>query len=190
MCNYLQTRLTGINLNILYMLEAVFRSESDTTQFHPVAQDSAVMIFTQPYHNYNPSQPDCAVPFIWPADPAYFPLASFDFGVGISQFTEVGNQKVTADIAWDWRENIRQSANLFLEKLASQFIPGLTWMAWAMRAWAAYNGSGLRAQLYAQEVSRTPEAQKISTRRVSAPPPLTLLPPPPVLPSPGDWLIR
>ena len=188
-CSYLQTQLSGTDRNILYMLQAVFRQESNATQFNPVAEDSALMIFTQPYHNYNPFQPDCPLPFIWPGDPSNFPLASFDFGVGISQFTEVGGQRVTADIAWDWRENVRQAVNLFLEKLQDQFTPGMTWLAWAMKTWAAYNGSGPRAAEYAQEVSQTPEGSLISTESVANLPAITLLPPPPPLPEPGEWLI-
>lgn len=188
-CKYLQTELGGTNQNISYMLEAIFQQESNATQFNPAAQDAALMIFTQPYHFYNPFQPDCTVPFLWPADPANFPLASFDFGVGISQYTEVGNQKVTADIAWDWRENVRQSVNLFLSKLQYQFTPGITWIEWAMKTWAAYNGTGARADQYAQEVSQTPQAGLISTDSVPVLPAIALLQPPPVLPAPGEWLI-
>ncbi len=188
-CNYLRTQLGATDQNILYMVQAVFRQESNATQFNPTAQDGAIMIFTQPYHFYNPFQPDCTVPFLWPADPANFPLASFDFGVGISQFTEVGNQRITADIAWDWRENVRQSANLFVGKLQSQFRPGITWIEWAMKTWAAYNGSGPRADQYAQEVSQTAEAAMISTNPVTVLPVITFLQALPALSPPGEWLI-
>jgi hypothetical protein len=116
-------------------------------------------------------------------------LASFDFGLGISQYTEVGNQKVTPDIAWDWRENVRQAANLFLGKLQNQFTPGITWMEWAMKTWAAYNGTGPRADQYAQAVSQTPEAAMISTDAVPVLPAVNLLQAPPVLGAPGEWLI-
>lgn len=189
LCNHLQSQLSGFDANILYMMQAVFRHESDSTQFSAKPQSSARMTFGKTYHNNDPSQPDCVVQFNWPADPAQFPLASFDFGVGISQFTEVGNQKVTGEIAWDWRENVRQSANLFLGKLQRQFTPGITWMQWAMKAWAAYNGSGPRAQAYAQEVMKTSEAAKVSTVLIPSPPDIALLQPPPALASPGEWLL-
>jgi len=187
-CNYLHSQWSGFDRNTLYMLQAVFRHESRSTQFNNKPQGSARMTFTKMYHD-NASQPDCTVQLTWPADPAHFPLASFDFGVGISQFTEVGSQKVTAEIAWDWRENVRQSANLFLGKLQHQFTPGMTWMEWAMKAWAAYNGSGPRAQQYAQEVAKTSEAAKVSTQPVPALPTIAQLPPLPPLQPPGEWLL-
>lgn len=186
-CNYLQSQLSAMDKNILYMLQAVFQQESNLVQFNRYAQTYADMLFTQAYHT-DPLQPDCFVQFNWPDDPSNFPLASFDFGVGISQFTEVGAQKVTADIAWDWRENVREAANLFLGKLRTQFTAGITWIEWAMRTWAAYNGSGPQAEQYALQVAKTADATLISRLPVPALPVITFMQPLPPLEPPGEWL--
>lgn len=187
-CGYLQAELNGGDPNFLNMLQALFRHESSSLQFDTKPQLSAHMTFTKPYHGNDPSQPDCPVEFVWPADPAQFPLASFDFGVGISQFTEVGDQKVTPEIAWDWRENVRQAVNLFFPKLRREFTPGITWLEWAMRGWAAYNGSGPQAEQYARMVSQTPEGAKVSTDTVQVLPAILPLQPTATLPPPGEWM--
>jgi hypothetical protein len=145
------------------------------------------MTFSKRFHK-EPDQPDCRVIFDWPDDPEHFPLASFDFGVGISQFTKVGNQKVTCEIAWDWRENIRMSANLFLRKLQSKYKADLTWHHWAMETWAAYNGSGAAAQLYAKKLSMSPEGSKVSLQPVGGKQQIALIQPVTTLPEPGGWV--
>jgi hypothetical protein len=184
---YLETQLAGYDENVIRMLRAIYAHESGFQQFAARIQRQAAMTFNKRFHK-EADQPDCRVIFDWPDDPEYFPLASFDFGVGISQFTKVGEQKVTREIAWDWRENIRMSANLFLRKLRSKSKPGLTWHHWAMETWAAYNGSGAAAELYAKKLSMSPEGAKVSLLPVGAVQEVALIQPVAGLPEPGDWV--
>jgi hypothetical protein len=132
-------------------------------------------------------QPDCRVHFDWPDDPPNFPLASFDFGVGISQFTKVGDQRVTAELAWDWRENVRVGTNLFLSKLNGQFQQGISWRHWALAGWRAYNGSGAAAESYAQRLSMSDEAAHIPLTPVHGVPQVALLGGPEPLDAPAPW---
>lgn len=184
---YVDKQLAGYDPNIVTMLRAIYAHESGFQQFAAREQKQTAMTFDKRFHK-EAGQADCRVIFNWPDDPENFPLASFDFGVGISQFTKVGDQKVTCEIAWDWRENIRVSANLFLKKLQASFQPGLTWQNWALRSWAAYNGSGAAAAAYAQKLVLSPEGSKVSTESVDGGPQIALIRPPASLPDPGVWL--
>lgn len=178
---YLDERSAGYDPNIGCMLRAVFRHESNFRQFAPNPQSSTVMQFTRVHHK-DPAQPDCRVRFDWPDDPAAFPLGSFDFGVGISQWTMVGQQRVSADIAWDWRENIRLGANLLLAAVKRVAKPGMAWQQVARLAWKAYNGTGAAADAYAARLAASPDGMAISTSplpsgevqlaSIAAPPPI------------------
>jgi hypothetical protein len=186
--SYLDKQLAGYDPNVVSMLRAIYAHESGFQQFAARPQTQTAMTFKKGYHT-DPAQPDCRVIFDWPDDPENFPLASFDFGLGISQFTKVGQQKVTEEIAWDWRENIRMSANLFLGKLKRKSQPGLTWQHWAMDAWAAYNGSGAAADLYAKQLSMSPEGSKIPLTPVSGITEIALISPPAALTAPANWVV-
>jgi len=185
---YLDSQLTGYDGNVTAMLRAIYAHESGFQQFAGRVQTQAAMTFNKRFHS-DPGQPDCRVIFDWPDDPENFPLASFDFGLGISQFTKVGQQKVSEEIAWDWRENIRMSANLFLRKLRAKSQPGLTWQHWAMDAWAAYNGSGAAAELYAKQLSMSPEGSRIPLTPVAGVTEIALISPPPELAPPAGWVV-
>src|SRR5512138_42526 len=115
--DYLDRRLAAYDENIVHMVRAIFQQESGFVQFAVQAQRAAAMTFTRKHH-LDGAQTDCRVRFDWPDDPPGFPLASFDFGVGLSQFTRVDGQRISAELAWDWRENVRLGTNLFLRKLA------------------------------------------------------------------------
>jgi hypothetical protein len=184
---YLDGRLAGYDPNVASMVRAVFRHESNFRQFSAGVQSSSLMKFTRVHHN-NPAQTDCPVRFDFPDDPAGFPLASFDFGVGISQWTEVGTQRVTADIAWDWRENIRLGANHLLGALARCLKPGITWQQAAKSAWTKYNGSGAAAVAYAARLAGSPDGKAITAAVVPQDlRQVALFEPPPVLAEPAPW---
>ena len=117
-----------------------------------------------------------------------FPLASFDFGVGISQFTRVEGQSVSPELAWDWRENIRRGTNLFLGKLRKKLQPDITWKHLALAAWAAYNGSGEAAERYAQRLALSDEGLRVSLERAAPAPHLALIEPVRDLAPPGRWI--
>ena len=185
---YLDSRLAGYDRNIVQMVRAIFRHESAFAQFAARSQSAAAMTFAKRHHGSDSGQPDCRVRFDWPDDPAGFPLASFDFGVGISQFTQVAGQTVSEEVAWDWRENIRLGTNLFLGKLRRRFQPGLTWRHWALAAWAAYNGSGAAADRYAQQLAMSDEGSRVSLTPVGAAPAIAMLSPVDRLPGPEPWV--
>ena len=184
---YLDAELEGYDDNVMHMVRAIFQHESAFTQFARQTQRSAAMTFTRRHHA-DGSQPDCRVRFDWPDDPADFPLASFDFGVGISQFTRVEGQTISAELAWDWRENIRRGTNLFLGKLRKKLQPDITWKHLALAAWAAYNGSGEAAERYAQQLSLSEEGARVSLDRASNAPHLALIEPVREIAPPGEWL--
>jgi hypothetical protein len=184
---YVEQRLAGYDRSVLHMVRAIYAHESNFTQFAPRAQRSAAMTFGRPHHRNAVEQPDCRVHFDWPDDPPNFPLASFDFGVGISQFTKVGDQRVTAELAWDWRENVRVGTNLFLSKLNGQFQQGISWRHWALAGWRAYNGSGAAAESYAQRLSMSDEAAHIPLTPVHGVPQVALLGGPEPLDAPAPW---
>ena len=186
---YLDERLAGYDRHVGHMVRAIFAHESNFRQFALHAQRATSMTFRAPHHRSDPSQPDCRVRFDWPDDPPHFPLASFDFGVGIPQFTRVAGQRVSADVAWDWRENIRMGTNLFLAKLQRQFHPGMSWREWAFAGWRSYNGSGAAAEAYARRLSESDEGAQIPMTRVGAPPQVALLPSPTPLANPSPWAV-
>jgi len=173
---YVDQRLAGYDRNIVQMVRAIFRHESAFTQFAARPQSSAAMTFTRRHHR-DPTQPDCRVRFDWPDDPPNFPLASFDFGVGISQYTRVAGQRISPEIAWDWRENIRLGTNLFLRKLERRYTRRTTWRHWALDAWSAYNGSGAAAERYAKQLAMSEEGMRIALTPVSAAPQIAQLSP-------------
>lgn len=183
--DWLDQRLAGYDPNVVRMLRAIFAHEAGFRQFSAIPQSGATMTFTSRYHGAG-QQPDCAVRFQWPAEPAGFPLISFDFGVGISQFTDPA--RLTPDIAWDWRENLRIGINLFLEKLRRVWRPGACWMDLAMSAWAAYNGTGSSAAVYARGLAASPEGSLVARAAPPTPPHLDAVDPPAALAAPGEWL--
>ena len=184
---YLDTNLDGYDRNVKHMVRAIFQHESAFTQFAGQPQRAAAMTFTRRHHA-DGTQPDCRVRFDWPDDPPDFPLASFDFGVGISQFTRVDGQTISPELAWDWRENIRRGTNLFLGKLRKKLQPDITWKHLALAAWAAYNGSGEAAERYAQRLALSEEGSRVSLDRASAAPHLDFIDPVRELDPPGLWL--
>jgi hypothetical protein len=184
---YLDSRLVGYDENIAHMVRAIFQHESSFTQFSNQPQRAVAMSFTRRHHT-DVTQPDCRVRFDWPDDPPGFPLASFDFGVGISQFTRVADQRISAELAWDWRENIRIGTNLFLKKLARKLAPDMTWQHLALAAWASYNGAGDSADRYARQLLLSEEGARVSLARVSPDPLMATLDPAPPLATPGPWL--
>jgi hypothetical protein len=184
---YLDAHLAGYDRNVTHMVRAIFQHESAFTQFAGQAQRAAAMTFTRRHHA-DGTQPDCRVRFDWPDDPPDFPLASFDFGVGISQFTRVDGQTISPELAWDWRENIRRGTNLFLGKLRKKLQPDITWKHLALAAWASYNGSGEAAERYAQRLALSDEGSRVSLDRASAAPHLELIDPVRELDPPGVWL--
>jgi hypothetical protein len=184
---YLDAHLEGHDENIVHMVRAIFQHESAFTQFAGQEQRSAAMTFTRRHHA-DGTQPDCRVRFDWPDDPPDFPLASFDFGVGISQFTRVEDQSVSPELAWDWRENIRRGTNLFLGKLRKKLQPDITWKHLALAAWAAYNGSGEAAERYAQRLALSDEGLRVSLERAAPAPHLALIEPVRDLAPPGQWI--
>jgi hypothetical protein len=47
--------------------------------------------------------------------------------LGLSEFTRGDDQGISAELAWDWRENVRRGANMFLGKLRRRLQPDITW---------------------------------------------------------------
>ena len=182
---WLDLRLQGCDPNILRMARAVFAHESGYRQFSTSPQTAVSMTFTRRQHT-NPAQPDCKVRFDWPDEPAGFPLASYDFGIGISQWTHPDD--MSPDIAWDWRENMRTGVALFLDCVRKTFRPGTTWADWALAAWASYNGSGSGAAAYAANLAQSAEGILVSRASVSGSPEIARLSPPPPLADPGVWV--
>lgn len=185
--SYLDRGLAGYDENIVHMVRAIFQHESGFGQFGGQAQRAAAMTFTRKHH-LDAAQADCRVRFDWPDDPPGFPLATFDFGVGLSQFTRVEGQRISAALAWDWRENVRLGTNLFLRKLARKLTPDMTWQHAALAAWASYNGAGDAAERYARLLLMSDEGARVSLDRISAAPRIAALDPAPVLPTPEPWL--
>lgn len=182
--NYVNERLSDRDANLCAMIRAIFRGESDFQQFKGNAQTSQKWgsAFANVVHGEDAGQGNCRPTFDFPNDPENFPLASFDFGVGIGQYTEINDQRVTAGIAWDWRENIDTCINLFFsEKLkpyqdstrtildpsTNQTVTRrLTWREWAWYGWKAYNGVGDAAEAYANGREASSEGQLVSADEI------------------------
>ncbi len=135
--------LSGRDDNILNAVKAILIQESGSQQFLRGRQTKT---------RYE------GVHFAWPADPEHFPNASFDFGVGLTQETHFLHDSQPIQYwtrtAWDWQENLRTGTDEFFGKMRGHHRPGDTWHSWMMRSWKAYNGSGPRADAYAQSVSQ------------------------------------
>jgi len=132
------TRLVGRRSHeLVHMLHAIFAWEG--IQFSVSAQTHARF-------------KKLGTRFDWPDDPPNYPLSSFDFGVGYSQFTSP--DKLTTAIAWDWRENLICGVNVFLEKMKSTYLQDTTWKEWALRAWSAYNGVSKKNEITQYGIDR------------------------------------
>jgi hypothetical protein len=184
---YLDEKLAGCDPNVQHMVRAVFQHEPAFIQFAPQAQRSAAVTFVRRHHA-DGLQPECRVRMDWPDDPPGFPLTSFDFGVGLSQFSRVDAHAISADLAWDWRENVRRGTNLFLGKLRRKAQPGMTWKHLALASWAAYYGSGEAAERYAQRLALGDEGARISLDLASADVNVTAIEPLPPLRPAGPWI--
>lgn len=184
---YLTQKLAGCDENVQRMVRAIFQHEPDLTQFAAQAQRSAAVTFARRHHA-DGLQPDCRVRVDWPDDPPGFPLTSFDFGVGLSQFSRADTHAISADLAWDWRENVRRGTNLFLGKLRRKLQPGMTWKHLALASWAAYYGSGEAADRYAQRLALGSEGQHVSLEPVSTSVDLASIDPLPTLRPAGPWI--
>jgi hypothetical protein len=183
---YLDAHLEGYDPNVVHMVRAIFQHES-LTQFSVPAQRSSAMTFTRRHHA-DGSQPDCRVRFDWPDDPPGFPLASFDFGVGLAQFIRSDDQNISAELAWDWRENVRRGTNIFLGKLRRRLQPDISWKHLALAAWASYNGSGEAAERYAQRLALSGEGARVTLEGVATVPLLDPIEAVRPLDPPGQWL--
>jgi hypothetical protein len=184
---YLDGQLAGYDENVQHMVRAIFQHGTAFTQFAEHPQRSAAMTFTRRHHA-DGLQADCRARFDWPDDPPGFPLVGFDFGVGLSQFSRVDAHRIGAELAWDWRENVRRGTNLFLGKLRKKIQPDISWRHLALAGWTAYNGSGEAAERYAQRLALSDEGAHVSLDRASTAPHLELLPPPSPLGPAGPWL--
>jgi hypothetical protein len=184
---YLDQQLAGYDDNIAHIVRAIFQHETSVTQFAGQPQRAAAMTFSRRHHT-GLSQPDCRVRFDWPNDPPGFPLASFDFGVGISQSMRVNGTGIGAKVAWDWHENVRLVANGLLRQLARKVAPDMTWQHLALAAWAAHHGSGDAAGRYARQLLLTDEGSRVSLDRVAGAPRTGALDPDAALPAPGPWV--
>lgn len=184
---YLDLELEEHDENVLHMVRAIFQHESAFTQFASHAQRSAAMTFTRRHHA-DGAQPDCRVRFDWPDDPSGFPLTSFDFGVGLSEFTRGDDPGISPELAWDWRENVRRGTNLFLGKLRRKLQPDMTWKHLALAAWAAHYGSGEAAERYAQRLGLSDEGARVSLDHAAVAPHLAPIAPARALAPPGLWL--
>lgn len=161
------TALAGRDANVLHMVSAIFMHENNFKQFTEAPQQSTHMTFTQKHH-HDAAQPDCRVAFDWPDDPEHFPSASFDWGVGIAQYTKTVGITIGREVAWDWRANISRGINEFLGKMQHQYNAQshLTWRQWAHRSWKAYNGSGAQAEAYANSLAALSEGLLVSNGAV------------------------
>ncbi|MER9924449.1 M15 family metallopeptidase [Mesorhizobium sp. M0048] len=135
------------------MLNAVFAWEANMEQFSKSRQTQAKF-----------GEDGFKKLFDWPDDPPDYPVAAFDFGVGISQFTNPAKLKTW--FAWDWRANIAAGANIFFDKLKATQTKGITWDKWALAAWRSYNGSGEAAVAYAKRLAGSPDGKTIPSTAV------------------------
>ena len=184
---YLDERMAAHNDSVAHMVRAIFQHESSFTQFAAQPQRASAMTFSRRHHP-DLAQPDCRVRFDWPDDPPGFPLASFDFGVGISQSTRINGHGISAQVAWDWRENVRLVSNSLLRKLARKLAPDMTWQHLALAAWAAHHGAGEAADRYARQLLLSDEGSRVSLDRVADAPPIGALDSEPALAPPSPWV--
>jgi hypothetical protein len=184
---YLDVHLEEHDENVVHMVRAIFQHDAAFTQFAAQAQRSAAMSFARRHHA-DGTQPDCRVRFDWPDDPPGFPLTSFDFGVGLTPFTRGDEQGISAELAWDWRENVRRGTNLFLGRLRRRLQPDITWKHLALAAWAGHYGSGEAAERYAQRLALSDEGARVSLDRAAAAPHLAAIEATRALDPPGEWL--
>jgi len=166
---YVNTALASRDPNTGHMVLAVFAHENNFKQFDDDAQTRTHMHFRQVHHKKRVNQPDCDVLFDWPDDPSHYPSVSFDWGVGISQFTKTAGVIIGRGPAWDWRENIIAGINEFFGKMHAQFHVHSTWREWAKRSWKAYNGSGPQATAYANTLEALPDGQAVVTTNIPIP---------------------
>lgn len=150
---YIDALLGTRDINLKRMVANIFEHESGTTQFKTSSQTGT---------SYR------GVRFDWPDDPPDYPLASFDCGVGISQYTWVERQTITPGVAWDWQCNITKAINLFLRDKVFASLAAVrnqrSTFSWQDVAWGAYrryNGSGDRAIAYANRLSNTPRGLQV-----------------------------
>ena len=166
--SYIDRELTGRDANIVHMVKAVAAHESGFKQFLDAAQTRAVMHFVQKHHQNNPAQPDCTVTFDFPDDPDHFPNVSFDWGVGILQYTKLSGRVVGRETVWDWRASVRRGMNEFLEHMRHKYQANIHWNDWAHKSWKAYNGSGPQAEAYANTLAGSSEGAQVSQNQVLA----------------------
>lgn len=136
---------TPLDPHLVPMLDAIFAWEAGFKQFSPSHQR---------WTTYS------GVRFDWPDDPPSYPVAAFDFGVGLSQYTHPNS--LTTSIAWDWRDNMNAGINIFLDALRGNYKPGMTWAEWAVIGWTRYNGSAS----YAQERLKSVDGKLVSTEKI------------------------
>jgi hypothetical protein len=160
---YIDRVLAAKDQNIRFMIRAIYAHEAGYKQFKAGAQTSSSMTFKQKHHNNDTHQPNCTVNCDFPDDPEWFPNVSFDFGVGISQFTKTLGRTIEPAVAWDWRGNVNIGINLFLSNLRATKKPGDTWIQWARKAWKRYNGSGPQAVIYANNLATSADGQQVAT---------------------------
>lgn len=173
--NAVKTMVAGRNAPPLEnMLDAIFAWEASMREFEPGIQTHSKF-----------GETGYKVLFTWPGDPKNFPVSAFDFGVGISQFTDPS--KLTTAIAWDWRANIAAGANEFFGHLKNSFKPNITWADWAYEAWRRYNGSGSAAVTYAKRLAASPDGGKVPQTRISKRPDSALAPIAIPAPPPPKW---
>ncbi|MGO7035159.1 hypothetical protein ACCT19_30495 [Rhizobium ruizarguesonis] len=156
------------------MLNAIFAWEANMKQFEPKRQTQTKF-----------GEDGFKRLFDWPDDPQNFPVAAFDFGVGISQFTNPA--KLTTSMAWDWRSNIAAGANEFLDHLKAAYKKNITWADWALVAWRTYNGSGAAAAAYAQRLANSPDGMAVPKSVVPKLDANALAPIPSAVPPPSKW---
>ncbi len=153
----------GRDENLRWIARAIFAHESHYKQFSETVQSQTRFTITAPRHGKKmEGQPDCILRFDWPDDPPDFPLISFDFGIGISQYTRLRRQAVSADMAWDWRSNLLVALNLMLDNAERLHVEGASWREWAFRIWASYNGG----TPYARTLAQTDDGKLVSDERV------------------------
>lgn len=168
---YIRTALSDRDENIIRIVGAIFAHEAHYAQFLASQQTFRSMTFGPKQHGRpdahhpenTPRLPKCKVKFDFPDDPEHFPYASYDCGVGISQYTHVAGQLMSNEVAWDWRANINIGINTLFDKLRATRRKSSTWREWAMAGWKGYNGSGAGAVAYAEARQASAEGLLVSS---------------------------